>query len=55
MKLLAALSDTIACGMNEMASGAVQINTAVQEVNGITQKNKQSIDSLTVEMEKFQV
>ena len=55
MKLLAALSDTIACGMNEMASGAVQINTAVQEVNGITQKNKQSIDSLTGEMEKFKV
>ena len=41
--------------MNEMASGAVQINTAVQEVNGITQKNKQSIDSLTGEMEKFKV
>ena len=55
MKLLAVLSDTIACGMNEMASGAVQINTAVQEVNGITQKNKQSIDGLTVEMAKFTV
>ena len=55
MKLLAALSDTIACGMNEMASGAVQINTAVQEVNGITQKNKQSIDGLTGEMAKFTV
>ena len=55
MKQLAALSDTITCGMNEMATGAVQINTAVQEVNDMTQKNKQSIEELTIEMEKFKV
>ena len=41
--------------MNEMATGAVQINTAVQEVNDMTQKNKQSIEELTIEMEKFKV
>ena len=41
--------------MNEMASGAVQINNAVQEVNEITQKNKQSIESLAEEVSKFKV
>ena len=55
MKQLAALSDTIVCGMNEMATGAMQINTAVQDVNNITQKNTESIDELTTEMEKFKV
>ena len=55
MNQLASLSDTITDGMNEMATGTAQINTAVQEVNGITQKNKQSIDGLTLEMEKFAV
>ena len=39
--------------MNEMASGAVQINNAVQEVNEITQKNKQSIQNLAEEVNKF--
>lgn len=55
MKQLAALSDTIVCGMNEMATGAMQTNTAVQDVNTITQKNTESIDELTAEMEKFKV
>ena len=55
MELLAAMSDTIACSMNEMAAGAVQINNAVQEVNGISQKNKQSIKNLTNEVGKFKV
>ena len=41
--------------MNEMASGAVQINNAVQEVNEITQKNKRSIESLSAEVGKFKV
>ncbi|WP_289844585.1 hypothetical protein [Treponema phagedenis] len=41
--------------MNEMASGAVQISNAVQEVNEITQRNKDSIDNLTTEVEKFKV
>ena len=39
--------------MNEMASGAVQINNAVQEVNEITQKNKQSIKNLAEEVSRF--
>ena len=41
--------------MNEMASGAVQINNAVQEVSEITQKNKRSIEALSAEVGKFKV
>ena len=41
--------------MNEMAAGAIQINKAVQEVNEITQKNKQSIRNLAAEVGKFKV
>ena len=39
--------------MNRMASGAAQINSAVQDVRGITQQNKQSIDNLAAEVGKF--
>ena len=41
--------------MNEMASGAVQINNAVQDVNALTQKNKQSIHNLAEEVSKFKI
>lgn len=41
--------------MNEMASGVVQINNAVQEVHEITQKNKISIGNLAEEVKKFKV
>lgn len=41
--------------MNRMASGAAQINNAVQVVRDITQKNKQSIDNLAAEVGKFKV
>ena len=47
------LTRVITGNMNEMASGAVQINNAVQEVNEITQKNKKSIESLAAEVSKF--
>ena len=49
------LTRLITHSMNEMASGAVQINNAVQEVNEITQKNKQSIAALANEVSKFKV
>ena len=49
------LTRLITNSMNEMASGAVQINNAVQEVNEITQKNKQSIAALANEVSKFKV
>ena len=53
MRKLDNLTRIITDSMNEMASGAVQINNAVQEVNEITQKNKQSIQNLAEEVNKF--
>ncbi|MEL3911716.1 methyl-accepting chemotaxis protein [Treponema pedis] len=55
MNKLDGLTRTITDSMNEMASGAIQINNAVQEVNDITQKNKMSIESLVREVNKFKV
>ena len=55
MRKLDNLTRVITDSMNEMASGAVQINNAVQEVNGITQQNKRSIESLVAEVSKFKV
>ena len=55
MRKLDNLTRIITDSMNEMASGAVQINNAVQEVNGITQQNKRSIESLVKEVSKFKI
>jgi len=55
MRKLDDLTRVITESMNEMASGAVQINNAVQEVNEITQKNKRSIQNLAEEVGKFKV
>ena len=55
MQKLDGLTRVITESMNEMASGAVQINNAVQEVNEITQKNKRSIEALAAEVSKFKV
>ena len=55
MRKLDDLTRVITDRMNEMASGAVQINTAVQEVNAITQKNKSAIETLSAEVGKFKV
>ena len=55
MRKLDDLTRIITESMNEMASGAVQINNAVQEVNEITQKNKHSIENLSNEVKKFKV
>ena len=52
---LDSLTRIIADSMNEMASGAVQINNAMQDVNEITQKNKYSIENLAAEIGKFKV
>ena len=41
--------------MNEMASMAVQISSSVEEVNDMTQKNRQSIKNLASEVSKFRV
>ena len=55
MKKLDDLTRVITESMNEMASGAVQINNAVQDVNQITQKDKEAIKSLVTEVGKFKV
>ena len=55
MEKLDGLTRMITDSMNEMAAGAGQINNAVHEVNEITQKNKQGIDRLSVEVKKFKV
>jgi methyl-accepting chemotaxis protein len=41
--------------MNEMASGADQINVAVNQVNEISAKNREGIDTLIREVSKFKV
>ena len=55
MHTLDELTRMITDSMNEMASGAVQINNAVQEVNTMTQKNRESIARLANEVGKFKV
>jgi methyl-accepting chemotaxis protein len=41
--------------MNEMATGADQINVSVNHVNTISGKNKENIDVLVEEVAKFKV
>ena len=53
MQKLDRLTRIITDSMNEMASGAVQISNAVQEVNDISQKNKDNIQNLAIEVGKF--
>ena len=55
MRKLDDLTRIITDSMNEMASDAVQINNAVQEVNRITQENRTSIKKLAAEVGKFKV
>jgi len=45
----------ITSGMNEMASGAEQINTAVHHVNDISSKNREGINTLIHEVSRFKV
>jgi methyl-accepting chemotaxis protein len=54
-KNLEMVTQEIAGGMNEMAGGADQINTAVNQVNEISGKNKESIDALVKEVSRFKV
>ncbi|UTC64323.1 methyl-accepting chemotaxis protein [Treponema sp. OMZ 788] len=55
MQKLDDLTRVITASMNEMAAGAFQINEATQEVNSISQKNKENISSLVTEVEKFKI
>jgi methyl-accepting chemotaxis protein len=52
---LETVTQEITNGMNEMASGASQVNTAVSQANSLTGKNKESIDILLREVERFKV
>ncbi|UTY26982.1 methyl-accepting chemotaxis protein [Treponema denticola] len=55
MQKLDDLTRVITASMNEMAAGALQINEATQEVNIISQKNKENIGNLVNEVERFKV
>ncbi len=55
MRKLDELTRTINESMNEMLGGASQIKHAVHDVNEITQKNKQSIENIARDVEKFKV
>jgi len=49
------VTQEITSGMNEMANGADQINIAVHQVNDISGKNREGIDSLIREVSRFKV
>jgi methyl-accepting chemotaxis protein len=54
-KNLEIVTQEITNGMNEMATGADQINVAVRRVNEISGQNKENIDVLVREVSKFKV
>jgi methyl-accepting chemotaxis protein len=49
------ITQEITNGMGEMATGAEQITVAVNKVNELSNENKESIESLMKEVEKFKV
>jgi methyl-accepting chemotaxis protein len=55
MKQLALATHEIRNSMNEMAAGTQEINSAVQHVDSISSKNKESIDTLITEIGRFKV
>jgi methyl-accepting chemotaxis protein len=54
-KVLERITSEIGNGMQEMASGAEQIDTAVNRVNDISGENKQQIERLILEVSRFKV
>jgi methyl-accepting chemotaxis protein len=54
-KNLELVTQEITNGMNEMATGADQINVAVTRVNTISSQNKENIDVLVRGVSKFKV
>jgi len=55
MEKLGGLTRVITDSMNEMAAGANQISGAVHEVAELTHKNKDSIEGLVKEVERFKI
>ena len=53
MEKLDGLTRVITDSMNEMSAGAIEITNAMHEVADITHKNKDSIESLVKEVNKF--
>ena len=49
------ITQEITGGMNEMATGADQINIAVHRVNELTEQNHQKTDLLLREVSKFKI
>jgi len=49
------VTQEITSGMNEMATGAEQINIAVTQVNDISVKNREAINKLIKEVNRFKV
>jgi methyl-accepting chemotaxis protein len=54
-KNLEMVTQALTNGMNEMATGAEQINVAVNRVNTISGQNKDNIDILVKEVSRFKV
>jgi methyl-accepting chemotaxis protein len=52
---LETVTQEISGGMNEMAAGSDQINSAVNQVNDISRKNKETIEKLMREVARFKV
>ena len=52
---LANVTREITGGVNEMASGADQVNTAVNQVKDLSNENQDSIGTLTREVSRFKV
>ena len=49
------VTQEIAGGMNEMAAGTDQINSAVNRINELSGKNRESIQALLLEVSRFKV
>ena len=52
---LGKITEEITCGMNEMATGVVQINKAIHIVNEISGKNRDGLKVLLKEVSRFKV
>ena len=54
-KNLEVITQEITGGMNEMATGADQINIAVHQVNDLTVTNHEEVETLMREVDRFRV
>lgn len=55
MQQLTQVTEVITNNMEEMATGTMQINNAIQEISVVSQKNKDNIDTLVDSMHQFRV